>query len=73
MIAVYNDGTGPVLRLPAKGLPIRASFRADAKMQLMSALGQKRTFALQKVMFALPSKADINCPSQSLKRCHLAK
>ena len=31
MIAVYNDGTGPVLRLPAKGLPIRASFRADAE------------------------------------------
>ena len=27
----------------------------------MSALGQKRTFALQKVMSALPPKADIVC------------
>ena len=27
----------------------------------MSALGQKRTCAVQKVMSALPPKADINC------------
>ena len=27
----------------------------------MSALGQKRTFAMQNVMSALPPKADINC------------
>ncbi|MGB6315202.1 MAG: hypothetical protein WBG13_21950, partial [Pseudolabrys sp.] len=36
---------------------------ADSLHWLMSALGQKQTFAVQNVMSALPPKADISRPT----------
>jgi hypothetical protein len=34
----------------------------------MSALGHKRTFALQKVMSALPAKADMCCAARGVRK-----
>jgi hypothetical protein len=50
--------------------PIALSFRPavllDRRVTLMSALGQKQTYAAQKVMSALPPKADMQCTSAYL-------